>query len=147
MIESLGHVGLSVSDMEKSLEFYRDHLGMKVLMELDVQDERIGRLVGIAGTKCKITHLQLGNGVLELFEYTQPRGNNIARDMRQCDHGISHFGFEVSDFHTHIEKLRERNVEFLGEPVEFRKDVWVAYFRGPDGEVVEFRQQPASASK
>ena len=41
MIKSLGHIGLGVSSMEKSLEFYKDFLGMKVLMELDITDDRM----------------------------------------------------------------------------------------------------------
>ena len=51
-------------------------------------------------------------------------------------------GFEVSDFHTHIKQFKERGIKFLGEPVEFRPGVWVAYFYGPDNKVVEFRQRP-----
>jgi len=142
MIKSFGHAGLSVSDMGRSLEFYRDYLGMKVLMELDIQDDRIARVVGIPGAKCKIAHLQLGEAVLELFEYSDPKGLNVAKDMQQCDKGISHLGFEVNDIHRHLQELQERGCELLGEPVEFRPGVWVAYFRGPDGEVVEFRQRP-----
>ena len=142
MIKSLGHAGLSVSDMKRSLEFYRDYLGMEVLMELDIQDDRIARVIGIPGAKCKIVHLQLGDAMLELFEYSEPEGNNIARGMQQCDKGISHIGFEVNDIHRHLKELQEKGCEILGEPVEFRPDVWVAYFRGPDGEVVEFRQLP-----
>jgi catechol 2,3-dioxygenase-like lactoylglutathione lyase family enzyme len=128
--------------MERSLEFYRDFLGMQVLMDLDIQDDRIGRVVGIPGAKCRIVHLKMGTGILELFQYTEPVGRNLAADMRQCDVGLIHLGFEVQDFHGLMMKLKERNVEFLGEPVEFRPDVWVVYFRGPDGEVCEFRQQP-----
>ena len=67
-LEGLGHIGLGVSDMKKSLEFYRDFLGMTVLMELDITDDRIGRVIGVKGATCKIAHLQLGDGVLELFE-------------------------------------------------------------------------------
>ena len=47
MIKSLDHVGLGVSHIEKSLEFYRDFLGMEVLMELDIADDRIGRVIGV----------------------------------------------------------------------------------------------------
>ena len=137
MIFSLGHVGLSVSNMQRSLEFYRDLMGMEVVMELDVSDERMGRVIGLAAAKCRITHLRLGESVLELFEYSEPRGHNVARSLRQCDQGITHMGFECSDFHQHVEKLRQHNVEFLGEPVEFRPNVWVLYFLGPDGEVCE----------
>lgn len=128
--------------MDRSLEFYRDLLGMKVLMQLDITDDRIARVIGVKGAKCKIVHLELGNAVLEIFAYSQPRGVNKARAMHQYDHGLTHIGFEVDDFHPLIEKLKTRGVEFLGEPVEFRPSVWVAYFYGPDGEVCEIRQQP-----
>ena len=143
MIKTFGHIGLSINDMETSLEFYRDFLGMKVLMDLDIRDDRIARVLGIPGAKCRIVHLELGSTVLELFEYTNPRGDNIAKGMRQYDHGISHIGFEVSEIHKHLKKLQERGYALLGELVEFRPGVWVAYCRGPDGEVVEFRQQPS----
>ena len=142
MFKSLGHVGLGVSHMKKSLEFYRDFLGMKVLMELDISDDRIGRVIGVKGAACKIAHLQLGDAILELFEYTNPKGKNKAKNISQYDQGIIHIGFEVDDFHTHINQLEQRGIKLLGEPVEFRPDVWVAYFYGPDGEVCEIRQQP-----
>ena len=142
MIQYLGHVGLGVSDMARSLEFYRDFIGMEVTMDLDISDDRIARVIGIPGAKCRIVHLKLGEGILELFQYSHPAGKNMAEATRQCDYGLIHIGFEVNDFHTHIEQLRQRGVELLGEPVEFRPDVWVAYFRGPDGEVCELRQRP-----
>ena len=142
MIKSLGHVGLGVSDMARSLEFYRDFFGMKVLMELDITDERIGKVIGVEGAKCQIVHLELGGNILELFQYRQPQGANKARAMGQYDQGLIHIGFEVDDFHTLVEQCRQRGVEFLGDPVEFRPDVWIVYVKGPDGEVVEFRQRP-----
>ena len=141
MIKTLGHTGLSVSDMEISLEFYRDFLGMKALMDLDIADDRIGRVIGVPGARCRIVHLQMGEIILELFQYTRPIGNNSASKMQQFDHGLTHIGFEVDEFHKHIEQLRARKIEFLGEPVEFRPGVWVVYFYGPDNEVIEFRQQ------
>jgi catechol 2,3-dioxygenase-like lactoylglutathione lyase family enzyme len=141
MIQSLGHVALGVSKMERSLEFYRDFLGMKVLMELDITDDRIARVIGVKGAVCKITHLQLGDGILELFEYTNPKGRNKAKDIHQYDQGLIHIGFEVNDFHSHIDQLQKRGVNFLGEPVEFRPGVWIAYFYGPDGEACEIRQR------
>lgn len=142
MIKSLGHVGLGVADMQRSLEFYRDFLGMKVLMELDITDDRISRVIGVKDAKCKIAHLQLGDAILELFEYTNPKGSNKAKNINQYDQGLIHVGFEVDDFHTHIKQLEQRGIKLLGEPVEFRPDVLVAYFYGPDGEVIEFRQRP-----
>ena len=143
MIKSLGHVGLGVSDMGRSLEFYRDFLGMKVLMELDIKDERIGRVIGVAGAQCQIVHLELGGTILELFHYYEPgNGTDKARSMQQYDRGLIHIGFEVDDFHRLMAQFRERGIKFLGAPVEFRPDVWIVYVEGPDGEVCEFRQRP-----
>ena len=142
MINCLGHVGLSVSDMERSLEFYRDFLGMQVLMDLDIADDRIERVIGEKGANCRIVHLKLGENILELFQYRNPDRKNVAEGLRQSDIGLTHLGFEIDHFHEHLEALKRRNVEFLGEPVEFRPGVWVVYFRGPDGEVCEFREQP-----
>ena len=142
MIKSLEHVGLSVKDMDRSLEFYRDFLGMEVVMELDASDEKLGRVIGVPGAKCRIVHLKLENSMLELFNYYEPTGENKAKDIQQFDHGLTHIGFAVDNFHEFVEQLRERGTEFLGEPVEFRPDVWVVYFRGPDGEVCELRQVP-----
>ena len=142
MIRSLGHVALGVKNIKRSLELYRDLLGMEVLLELDITDDRIARVIGVVGAKCKIVHLKLGDNILELFEYTNPQGQDKAESMQQYDHGLTHIGFEVDDFHNHIEQLKACDIEFLGEPVEFRPGVWIAYFRGPDGEICEFRQQP-----
>ena len=142
MIKSLGHVALSVSDMERSLEFYRDFLGMEPLMDLGIQDDRIGRVISQEGATCRIVHLILGDTILELFQYFAPQGENRATQMRQYDQGLVHIGFEINEFEKHVQELRDRNVDFLGEPVEFRPGVWVLYFRGPDGEVCEFREQP-----
>jgi len=141
MITSLGHVGLGVRDIERSLAFYRDVMGMEVLMELNVTDDRIARVIGIPGAQCRIVHLKLGDGILELFQYSNPIGINKAKDMRQCDQGLIHIGFEVNEFHKHVEKFKEMGLEFLGEPVEFRPGVWVVYLRGLDGEVLELRQR------
>ena len=136
-IPSLGHVGLSVSNMQRSLAFYRDIVGMEVVLELDISDDRQARVIGVPRTKCRIAHLKLGDGVLELFEYYEPAGENRARSLRQRDHGIVHIGFEVDDFCDRLAKLKENGVRFAGEPVEFRPGVWVLYFYGPDGEVCE----------
>ena len=141
MIKCLSHVALCVSDLNRSLGFYSELLRMTVVMDLDISDCRISRLVGIPAARCRIVHLKLGQTVLELFHYNFPEGLSIAKGMRQCDRGFTHIGFEVDDFDQQLERLKTAKVDFLGEPVEFRPGVWVVYFRGPDGEVCEFRQQ------
>jgi len=142
MIHSLEHVALSVSDMERSLQFYRDFIGMEVVFEVDFDDERIGRITGMPGAKCKVVHLRLGDGTLELFQYLDPVGKRIPQKRLQCDQGFTHIGLKVTDIHRHVQELKERGIELLGELIEVRPNAWVVYFRGPDGEVCEYRQVP-----
>ena len=136
------HSAIGVSSMERSIAFYKDLLGMKVLMDLDISDDRIGRVIGEPGAKCRIVHLTSGDAVLELFEYSTPKGVNRVKNLKQYDKGLTHIGFEVTGFHQLVAKLKDNNVEFLSEPVEFRPNVWVVYFHGPDGEVCELREMP-----
>lgn len=140
MIKALEHIAISVSNMDRSLAFYRDFLGMEIIMDLNITDDRIGRVIGASGTKCRIVHLKLGQTVLEIFCYTNPTGTNKADTMHQYDHGLIHIGFKVTNFHKQVEILKAKGCALLGEPVEFRPGVWIVYFRGPDGEICEFRQ-------
>ena len=94
--------------------------------------------------RARAAHLLLGGKMLELFEYADPRGRAPAKDRSQADHGWIHMGLTSNDTRADWQRLREAGVEFLSAPVEFRPDVWIVYFKGPDGEVLELRQTPES---
>ncbi|MGC9342994.1 MAG: VOC family protein, partial [Bacteroidales bacterium] len=83
MITHLEHIGLSVSNLERSVDFYREHLNCELIRILEVGDDLpLGRVTGLPGCRARIAHLQLGGVMLELFEYTQPRGREIPADHR-----------------------------------------------------------------
>lgn len=144
MTMNLDHIAISVSDMKRSLEFYRDTLGLEVVKDTRICDESIGRVIGVPDAKCRIVHLKLGNAFIELFEYCQPQGQNVADTLNQYDHAIIHFAFGVDCFDEFILRLKRKGVEFVSEPVEFRPGVWCVYFRGPDGEMCAVRHQQKS---
>lgn len=142
MITQLEHVALSVGDMDKSLAFYRDTLGMTVLRELEpgAGGEKLGEITGMPNCRARIVHLDLGGTMLELFQYDTPEGRRQPKDRRQADHGYIHVGLSSTDTIGDYERLLAEGVEFISEPLEFRPGVWIVYFRGPDGEVCELRQ-------
>ncbi|MDR1316735.1 MAG: VOC family protein [Spirochaetales bacterium] len=141
MIKKIDHTGLSVSNLEKSIEFYSGLLGLEVERILEPAPERdLGKVNGIPGSRARIAHLRKGEAMLELFEYLDPRGKPLPAGHKQADIGLIHVGFASSDVREDYRRLREKGVAFLGEPVEFRPTVWVVYFRGPDGEVGELRE-------
>ena len=141
MIQGFNHVALSVSDFERSLTFYRDILGLQVIRIIECPPERgLGDVVGLPGCSARIAHLEVGNAMLEIFEYLDPRGKNIPEDQTQADHGYTHIGFVSTDIQADYNRLQAHGVQCLSEPIEFRPDVWIFYFYGPDGEVCECRE-------
>ena len=141
MIEGLEHVGLSVSDLERSIEFYCKNLGCKVIRILEAKpNPLLEKVVGMPGCLARIAHLKSGPNMLGLFEYIRPSGKYIPEDHKQADLGFTHVGFKSSDVRADYKKLKNAGVNFISEPVEFRAGVWICYFYGPDHEVCEIRE-------
>ena len=139
MFKRADHVAISVKDMEKAIAFYRDVVGMEKVLDREF-DVPMGRLIGVEGTQVRIVHMELDGLIVELFDYRYPEGREPRPDHRQSDYGLTHIGFMVEDFWGTYQHLLDHEVEFLGEPVEIRPGVFVAYFRGAEYEVCEIRE-------
>ena len=146
MIEAMEHVGLSVSDLKRSTDFYCRNFGFKVLRTIE-GSELLGNIVGMPGCKASIVHLGKGDSVLELFYYREPSGKLIPPERMKADKGFSHLGFRSSDVRKDYQKLKDAGVRFISEPVKLRENVWLCYFYGPDGEVGEIRESEKNLSK
>ncbi|MHB9034480.1 MAG: VOC family protein [Anaerolineae bacterium] len=143
MFERMDHAALSVRDMDNAIAFYSDVIGMNKSFDRTF-DEPMARLIGVPGTKVRIVHMRLGESVVELFAYEYPQGRAPEHENTQADFGMIHIGFMVKDFQATYQRLLEKGVRFLGEAVEIRPHVWVAYFHGAEFEVCEMREIQAS---
>ncbi|MEA3408343.1 MAG: VOC family protein [Chloroflexota bacterium] len=139
MFKRADHVAMSVKDMEKAIAFYHDVIGMEKVFDRTFGEE-MGRLIGVEGTQVRIVHMKLDDSVIELFDYASPKGREPLREPTQSDYGLTHIGFIVEDFWDTYENLKDHGVEFLGEAVEIRPGVFVAYFHGVEYEVCEIRE-------
>ena len=139
MFSRVDHVAVSVKDMEKAIAFYRDVIGMEKVFDREF-DEELARVIDIKDTKARVVHMKLGDSVVELFDYKYPTGRDPRPDARQSDYGLVHIGFRVEDFWGTHQHLVDKGVKFLGESVEFRPGVFVAYFWGAEDEVCEIRE-------
>jgi len=139
MFVRMDHVAMSVKDMEGAIAFYRDVVGMEKVFDREF-DTPMARLIGVEGTRVRIVHMKFGDNVLELFDYHYPPGREPRPDPRQSDFGLIHLGFIVKDFWATYQELKDRGIEFLGEALEIRPGVFVAYFRGVEYEVCEIRE-------
>ncbi|MBX0288599.1 VOC family protein [Haloarcula salinisoli] len=132
------HYGVNVSDIDRSIEFYRDVLGLEVLREEQELSDHHEDLLGVDGTEGTFAVLG-GNGFkFELKSISEPSTKNINAMRRPVDIGDDHFCWEVEDIDATYEELTERGVEFLGPPKSVGTvDSRVAYFYDPDGNVLE----------
>jgi catechol 2,3-dioxygenase-like lactoylglutathione lyase family enzyme len=146
------HTGITVSDLDRSLAFYRDLLGFELLWRRLYEEEYILRLVAVDGATAIDAALMRVPGSEHLVELLEYRGCE-RRDgsARPCDYGSAHFAVLVDDIRAMIEKLRRVGVSFRGEvPVEVaagpNKGGLGAYAIDPDGFVVELHQRAPVSS-
>jgi catechol 2,3-dioxygenase-like lactoylglutathione lyase family enzyme len=139
MFKQMDHIAMSVKSMEKAVAFYRDVIGMEKVYDREFEGP-MARLLGIPRVHVRIVHMKMGGFFLELFHYRYPEGREPAPDKQQSDFGLTHIGFMVEDFWGTCRHLKDRGVTFIGEPVEFRPGVFVAYFHGVEHEVCEIRE-------
>lgn len=141
MIKGLEHVALSVSDLDRSIVFYRDIIGLELVRVFKYgPDSKLGDIVGMPCCTARIAHLTSGGQILELIEYKNPKGRTVPDDARQADNGFIHISFYSTDIHKDYTRLSEIGIRFFSEPVELRPDVWAVYLYGPDNEVCALRQ-------
>ena len=144
---SANHVGVTVSDLSRSIAFYRDLLGFHVAYERgEVTAEYMPRLVGIPGARLKIAGLDIPGLHLDLIEYIEPQGAAVAGPT--SDVGNVHIGFTVDDLRAAYRTLSAAGVHFKSEPISPsvgpNQGGWAIYFVDPDGLTLEMIQRPAS---
>jgi catechol 2,3-dioxygenase-like lactoylglutathione lyase family enzyme len=144
-IERLHHTGYTVSDLDRSVAFYRDLLGCEVIASQEKEGGYLAAIVGYPDAHVRMAHLRIPSGehVIELFEYLAPDGSKA--DVEPRNVGASHLCFLVQDLHRTYERLREHGVDsFVSPPVEVDTGVnrggYALYFRDPDGITLELFQ-------
>ena len=105
MIAGVNHMSFTVSDLDASVKFYRDVLGLKVL-DVSARDSKFSQKVtGIEKAKLRIAYLSGNNCSLELVQYLSPKGKKL--DTATCNVGSAHICFNVKNFRKFIGKLKK----------------------------------------
>ena len=148
MIKGIHHTSRGVSDMDRSLVFYRDLLGMKVVLDTEMSGEMLSQEVALDNARLRLVELapEGESFFLELLEYYSPRGKPFPPDATCADVGADHVALTVENIEDAHRRLTEQGVRFTCEPQEvdagFFKGHWTAYCYDPDGMIVELWQLP-----
>src|SRR3954471_20017101 len=125
------HTGHVVTDLERSVRFYREVLGFKPWYELAPPDEATAKLLGLKlPLGVKISYLALDGFVLELMQYTASGATAPFRKRTMNEPGLTHLSISVDD----VRATAAKAVEYGGQIIE-DTDIGVALFiRDPDGQ-------------
>jgi catechol 2,3-dioxygenase-like lactoylglutathione lyase family enzyme len=149
-VQAVAAVGLTVSDMDRSVDFYITVLDFEKVTDHELTGGAYETLQGVPGTRQRVVRLRLGEEYLELTEFLAPRGRPAPVDSRSNDHWFQHVAIIVSDMDRAYARLRRSNVEHastgpqrLPETIPAAAGIRAFYFRDPDGHPLEVLQFPA----
>jgi catechol 2,3-dioxygenase-like lactoylglutathione lyase family enzyme len=140
------HVGITVGQLDRSLAFYRDLLGLSVIGISD--DEDVAAIVGLPGARARIADLDAGDGqLIELLEYGSASASGRAPGPDAA--GGCHLCLQVGDLRSALSRLAGAGFLPMGEPAELSGGVWqdctAVYLRDPDGVIVELIEKGAGS--
>ena len=143
MIRKTAHISLVVSDMNRSLDFYKDILGFNLIKDKEVQGEKLSKALGLANVKLRIAILKqpADDILLELIEYKTPVAKNIPLNTPDIL-ATGHIAFNVDNIHLYYSELKNKGVEFISEPQKLPDGVAFCYFKDPDGAFLELIEFP-----
>ncbi len=146
MVNYVQHFGLTVSNLDEALHFFRDLLGLEATEVRETSGERPEIILGIKGASLRLAIVKVPDGNnIEVIEYLNPKGTKL--DLRTCNPGVPHIAFVVDDIQKMYEDLGAKGVKFVNPPYWGGTSVagpgWgVCFLRGPDGISIELMQPP-----
>jgi catechol 2,3-dioxygenase-like lactoylglutathione lyase family enzyme len=140
------HTGYTVSNLERSLEFYCGLLGLEIVAQQEKEGGYLGAIVGYPDAHVKMAHLRVPGSqhVVELFEYVSPQGTKPGR-LEPPNTGTSHLCLLTDDLPALYEHLVAQGLDtFVSPPVLVDTGIntggYGLYVRDPDGIPVELFQ-------
>ena len=144
-ILSTNHTSFTVSDLDRSLSFFRDILGFEVTSKAPRDPQAIQHITGVEDAEVMIAYVRAPGHSVELIQYLRPDRRSRPHS-RPCDVGFAHLAFDVDN----IESAVAAAEEFGGRPIAapYVTDAGpnaggkVVYLRDPDGITIELIQKP-----
>lgn len=145
-LKSCHHHGFTISNLDRSLAFYRDLLGLEVVRISERSNlPSYDHILGYENVKLRVALLQHPSGdfLLELFQYVNPP--SAKRELQNHYVGSSHVAFEVEDIDVVYSQLKSAGYGAINSPVDVVRDgrrvARGMYALDPDGISVEIFQE------
>ena len=109
-VRAVDSIGITVSDMERSVAFYEQVLEFRKTADREVAGDAYEHLLGLFGTRLRVVRMQLGDESIELMQFLAPRGRRIPEDSASNDRWFQHVAIIVSDMDRAYARLREHRI-------------------------------------
>ncbi len=100
-ITHIEHVGIAVKNLEDSIRYYEDVLGLKCYAVEEVADQKV-----------KTAFFKVGQTKIELLESTDPEGP-IGKFVEKKGEGIHHLAFATKGIETALKDAEEKGVRLI----------------------------------
>jgi len=143
-IVAADHTGITVSNLERSLAFWRDILGFELSHTAHQTGEMAKEITGVEGAEIKLAVVKAPSGhKIELLEYLAPVDRKHG-DLQPCDVGHVHVALLVNNLEAILQKIASSAWKTAGEPQVLKTGPnagkRVVYVRDPDGTTIEFME-------
>ena len=144
-IVSADHTGITVTNLERSLAFWRDVLGFEFAHAAHQKGELAQEITGVEGAEIKLAVLKTPGGhKIELLEYLAPADRKRV-SVRPCDVGFVHVALLVDDLEAVLGQIAASGWKAAGKPQTLTRGPnagkRAVYIRDPDGATIELMQQ------
>ena len=139
MITGMNHTGFVVKDLDKSVAFYSEVVGLEVVSRGETDGGPVAQIVGYEHSHLKLAALGIdrkGGHILELIEYVRPVSAERPTEERAVL-GASHLAFNVTDMEGTFQRLLDNGAKKLNAPVEVAPGKSACYLQDPDGNWIE----------
>ena len=109
------HTGITVTNLERALTFWRDVLGFELSHRPHQTGDLASEITGVPGAEISIAVLKGYGHKIELLEYLAPRGRKHV-DLRPCDVGSVHVAFVVDNLEAVLEVIAASGWKAAGKP-------------------------------
>jgi glyoxylase I family protein len=154
-IVAADHTGITVSNLERSLEFWQNVLGFEFSHRAHQAGKMAEEITGVADAELKLAVVKAPGGhKIELLEYLAPadlkRDNHLSTSprtsLRPCDVGHVHVALKVENLEPLLQKIAATGWKPAGKPQKLSSGPnagkRVIYVRDPDGTTIEFMEIP-----
>ena len=150
LVSGVAFVGMTVEDLDRSVEFYSRVLSFTKIRELELAGDSWERLEGVFGLRMRVAWLQLGSEQIELTEYLAPKGRPVPPTSFSNDRWFQHIAIITSDMDRAYNWLRLNRVrhvspgpQLLPDYIKAAAGIRAFYFEDPDGHPLEVLQFPS----